>query len=93
MSTEKIEGLDFILMPQPSYLPDLTPCDFFLFGDLERNLEGKQFTTEEQVISPVREVFDKILLHTFQNMMDDWQYRLGQCIQLGGRILSLKKDI
>jgi hypothetical protein len=57
MFIEKIEGLEFILMPQSSYLPDLILCDFFLFSYLKRDLEGKQFTTEDQVISPVREVF------------------------------------
>jgi hypothetical protein len=37
-------------------------------------LEGKHFTREDQVIAAVREAFDKILLQTFQNAMDDWQY-------------------
>jgi histone-lysine N-methyltransferase SETMAR len=31
MSIEKIEELSFILVAQPHYYPDLTPCDFFLF--------------------------------------------------------------
>jgi hypothetical protein len=50
-------------------------------------LEGKHFTREDHVIAAVREVFDKISLQTFQNMMDDWQYRLRKCIQLGGEYL------
>jgi hypothetical protein len=36
-------------------------------------LEGKHFTRENQVIAAVREVFDKIPLQAFQNVMDDWQ--------------------
>jgi transposase len=83
MSIEKIEELGFILVPQPPYSPDLAPCDFFLFGSLKQRLEGKHFTREDQVIAAVREVFDKIPLQTFQNMMDDWQYGLRRCIQLG----------
>jgi hypothetical protein len=39
------------------------------------------------VIAAVREVFDKILLQAFQNVMDDWQYRLRRWIQLGGEYL------
>jgi transposase len=84
ISIEKIEELGFILVPQPPYFPDLAPCDFFLFGYLKHHLEGKHFTREDQVITAIREVFDKILLQTFQNVMDDWQYRLRRCIQLGG---------
>jgi transposase len=71
MSIEKIEELGFILVPQPPYSPDLAPCDFFLFGYLKQHLEGKHFTREDSVIAAVREVFDKIPLQTFQNVMDD----------------------
>jgi hypothetical protein len=54
MSIERIEELGFILVPQPPYSPDLTPCDFFLFGYLKQHLEGKYFTSEDQVIAAVR---------------------------------------
>jgi hypothetical protein len=87
MSIEKIEELSFILVLQPPYFPDLAPCDFFLFGYLKQHLEGKHLSREDQVIAVVREVFDKIPLQTVQNMMDDWQYRLRRCIQLGGEYL------
>jgi histone-lysine N-methyltransferase SETMAR len=94
MSIEKIEELGFIRVPQPPYSPDLAPCDFFLFGYLKQHLEGKHFTREDQVIAAVRGFFDKIPLQMFQNVMDDWQYQLRRCIQLGGEyLLSLKKDI
>jgi hypothetical protein len=57
------------------------------------HLEGKHFTREDQVIAAVREVFDKTPLQTFQDVMDDWQYRLKMCIQLGGEyLLSPKRN-
>jgi transposase len=87
MSIEKTEELCFILVPQPPYFPDLAPCDFFLFGYLKRHLEGNHFTREDSVIAAVREICDKIPLHTFQNVMDDWQYRLRRWIQLEGEYL------
>jgi hypothetical protein len=74
MSIEKIEELCFILVPQRPYSPDRAPCDFFLFGYLKQHLEGKHFAREDQMIVAVKEVFDKIPLQTFQNVMDDWQY-------------------
>jgi transposase len=83
MSIEKIEELGFILVPQPPYSPDLPPCNFFLFGYLKQHLEGKHFTREDQVAAGVRDVFDKIQLQMFQNVMDDWRYGLRRCIQLG----------
>jgi transposase len=71
LSIEKIEELGFILVHQPPYSPDLAPCDFFLFGHLKQHMEGNHFTREDQVIVAVREVFDKIPLQRFQNVMDD----------------------
>jgi hypothetical protein len=78
-------------VPQPPYSTDLAPCDFFLFGYPKQHLEGKHFTREYDVITAVMDVFDKIPLHTFQNMMADWQYRLRRCVQLGQRGPSLTK--
>jgi hypothetical protein len=92
MSIEKIEELGFILVPQPPYSPDLALCDFSLFGYLKQYLEGKHFTREDQAIAAVREVFDKILLQPFQHVMDDWQYRLRRCIQLGGEYFLQPKE-
>jgi hypothetical protein len=92
MSIEKIEELGFILVLQPPYSPGLAPCDFFLFNYLKQHMEGKHFTREDHEIAAVREAFDKIPLQTFQNVMDDWQYRLRRCIQLGGEyLLQLKR--
>jgi hypothetical protein len=91
MSIEKIEELDFILVLQPLYSPELAPCDFFLFGYLKQHLERKHFAREDQVIAAVREVFDKISLQTFQNVMDDWQSRLRRFIQLRGESLFKQK--
>jgi hypothetical protein len=85
MSIGKIQRLGLILMPQPACSPELAPCDFFLFGYLKHHLEGKQLTREDQVIYVVRGLFDKTLLQTFQNVMDDWQYRLRRCIQREGK--------
>jgi hypothetical protein len=87
MSIGKIEELGFIMVPQPPHSPDFAPCDFFLFDYLKQHLEGKHFTREDQVIAAVREIFAKIPLQTFQNVMDDWQYRLRRYIQLGAECL------
>jgi hypothetical protein len=93
MSIEKIEKLGFILVPQPPYCPDLAPCDFFLFGYVKQHLEGKHLTREGEVTAVVMEKSDRIPLQTFQNVMDDWHYRLRRCTQLGGASSLTKKEI
>jgi hypothetical protein len=49
LSIEKMEEYGFICVPQPFYSPDLAPCDFFLFGYLKFQLEGKTFFDEDTV--------------------------------------------
>jgi hypothetical protein len=71
MSIEMIKEMCFILVPQPLYSRDLAPCNFFLFGYLKQQLETKHLTREDQVTAAAREVFDKIPLQTFQNVMVD----------------------
>jgi histone-lysine N-methyltransferase SETMAR len=71
MAIEKIEELGFIMLPQPPGSPDLAPCDFFLFDYLKQHLERKYFTREDEMIAAVMEVFDKIPLQTFQNVLND----------------------
>ena len=38
-----------VIMPQPSYLPDLAPADFFLFSKPKTPTKGKRFTTVEEI--------------------------------------------
>ena len=35
---------------QPPNLPDLAPCDFFLFGRLEKPLRGTRYSTRDEVM-------------------------------------------
>jgi hypothetical protein len=43
LSLQKIEEYGFIRVPQLPYSPGLAPCDFFSFGYLKSQLEGKTF--------------------------------------------------
>jgi hypothetical protein len=37
------------VIPNPSYLPDLAPCDFFLFSMMKIKLNGPRFDTAEEI--------------------------------------------
>jgi hypothetical protein len=55
------EGCRFRHIPQPSYSPDISPCDFFRFGDLKAKLRGEEFETWEQLQEIVNEnKFEKL---------------------------------
>jgi len=49
--------LGYELIPHPPYSPDLIPYDYFLFPNLKTWLNGKKFSSNEEVILAVNEYF------------------------------------
>ncbi|KAG5340509.1 SETMR methyltransferase, partial [Acromyrmex heyeri] len=47
---QSIVELRYELLPHPPHSPDLAPCNFFLFPNLKKWLDGKKFTANEEVI-------------------------------------------
>jgi hypothetical protein len=54
------EGCRFRHVPQPPYSHDISPCDFFLFGDLKAKLGGEEFETLEQLQERLEELLSQI---------------------------------
>jgi histone-lysine N-methyltransferase SETMAR len=74
LSLQKIEEYGFIRMPQPPYPPDLAPCDFFLFGYLKSQLEGKIFFDENSLKTEVERILREIPITLLCSVMEDWAY-------------------
>ena len=47
----KLNDLQFELLPHPPYSPDLAPSGFYLFADLKKMLQGKRFSSDDEVIA------------------------------------------
>jgi hypothetical protein len=71
LSIEKMAEYRFIRVPQPPYSPDLAPCDFFLFGDLKFQLEGKNFFNEGSVKEEVRRILMEVPVNLLHSIMDE----------------------
>jgi hypothetical protein len=54
LSLQKTEELRFTRLAQPPYSPDLVLRDFFLFAHLKKELDGKNFRFQNEVISVVK---------------------------------------
>ena len=68
------------IMPQPSYSPDLAPCDFFLFPRLKRPMKGRRFATIEEIKpESLRELKD-IPQSAYEKCFEDWKKRWHKCI-------------
>ena len=47
------------VLPHPSYSPDLSPCDFHLFGPLKKALKGHRFNSDTEVVTAVTDWFSE----------------------------------
>ncbi|GFO34032.1 histone-lysine N-methyltransferase SETMAR [Plakobranchus ocellatus] len=54
------------ILPHPAHCPDLAPSDFHLFGPFKRHLGGMAFETEDDLISELRNWFDKLDVDFFR---------------------------
>jgi histone-lysine N-methyltransferase SETMAR len=88
LSLQKIEEYGFVRVPQPPYSPDLAPCDFFLFGYLKLQMEGKTFMNENSLKTEVERILREIPISLLYSVMQAWVHRLNQCIESAGDYLS-----
>ncbi|KZC14855.1 Histone-lysine N-methyltransferase SETMAR [Dufourea novaeangliae] len=49
VTRQKLLQLEWDTMPHPPYSPDLAPSDYYLFRSLPNFLDGKIFTSNEEV--------------------------------------------
>ena len=55
IAMDAIEPNGYELIPQPAYSPDLAPSDYFLFPNLKKDIRGRHFRSNEEVVAAVEE--------------------------------------
>ena len=68
------------VLEQPPYLPDLAPCDFFLFPKLKGVIKGTRFQDSKAITTAVTKELRAIPMKSFQKCIEAWQQRLEKCI-------------
>jgi hypothetical protein len=61
-----------IIVPCPSYSPDLVPCDFALFPKLKMKLKGRRFETVSDIQRESQAVLDSIKENDFHGAFEAW---------------------
>ena len=59
LTEEKLAQLYWTALQHPPYSPDLSPCDYHLFGPLKEALRGQRFEDDEEVQNFVRNWLQK----------------------------------
>jgi hypothetical protein len=69
---------------QPPYIPDLAPCDFFLFGPLKQFVPDVQFSTEQELINVIIGFLEVIPPQLWSDVFENRKGRLQTCLDAGG---------
>jgi hypothetical protein len=74
----------FLWFLSPPYLPDLSPCDFFLFPRLKNHLKGRHFGSLDNIQKSVTDELKGIPAEAFQHCYKQWKQRLRCCVAAQG---------
>lgn len=72
------------LIPHPPYSPDISPCDFFLFGTMKKKLEGFSTSNFEELKIFVEKYLKSINRKTMEKVMEEWKKRLKYVYENNG---------
>ena len=58
-----LDAWDWEVLQHLFYSPDLSPCDFFLFPQLKKKLQGIRFDTVEAIEDAVNAQVRRLVIH------------------------------
>jgi hypothetical protein len=62
-----------VIVPHPSYSPDIAPCDFALFPKMKMKLRGRLFETLSDILRESKSVLDSIKENDFHSAFETWK--------------------
>ena len=71
-------------LEHPTYSPDLSPRDYYLFRSMEHWLRGKRFTTIEEMRESLTEFFDSKVRDWYRQGIHQLEEQLQKVIESGG---------
>ncbi|RVE50709.1 hypothetical protein evm_004619 [Chilo suppressalis] len=72
----------------PPYSPDLTPCDYYLFPKMKKELRGKKIDNDEEVKSAISPYFDTKDKSFFFDGINKLFERSEKCIRVKGEYVE-----
>ena len=75
---------NILVVPQPPYSTDLSPCEFVLFLRLKNHLKGCHFGILDNIQKSVTDEPKSIPAEVFQHCYEQWIQRLRRCVAAQG---------
>jgi hypothetical protein len=81
---EEFDNRKLQRVAHPPYSPDLSPCDFWLFGMLKQKMKDREFSGVEEIMKAVQEIWREVTLERLQSIFFNWIGRLEYVIEHDG---------
>ena len=75
-----LEKYGWEILPHPPHSPDLAPSDYHLFGPLKRELAGKRFDDDEELVDHVRKWLQNLDGSFFREGIYSMVWRWQKCV-------------
>jgi hypothetical protein len=70
--TEEISDAKLERLPHPAHSPDLSPCDFWLFGMLKEKIKYRAFQMVEESLEAVTLIWNAVPFESLQSVLVNW---------------------
>jgi hypothetical protein len=74
--TEEISDAKLESLPHSAYSPDLSPCNFWLFGILKEKMRDRAFQTVKDILDAVTLIWNAMSFEQVQSVFLNWMERL-----------------
>lgn len=85
--TSEFEKHHLARMPHPPYSPDISPCDFWLFGMLKGILKDREFSSGDEIAAAIAEEWNHLTFDDVQSVFRNWMSRLTWVIEHEGEYI------
>jgi len=85
---KKLAYLGFQCLDHPPYSPDLAPSDYHLFPGLKKQMEGRHFLSDAEVIAATETLLDGPPSEFLGSGLQKLQQRAKNCIELRGEYVE-----
>jgi hypothetical protein len=82
------QNLIGITLPHQPYSPNLSPCDFRLFGMLKGILKDQEFHSHDEIEEAIEMAWNDFTFDEVQSVFHNWMNRFRWVIENGGEYIT-----
>ncbi len=88
---EYFRSVEQKLWTHPAYSPDLSPCDFFAFPRMKKEIHGHRFQTIEDLKTAVKRTLNAIPKEEYSQCFDNLEIQYARCVAAAGGYFEGKR--